>query len=101
MVANPGCYPTAILLGLAPFLQAGLVKTEGIIVDAKSGVQGGRSEAGMLYSEVNENVRAYGVGGCIDTCGVEQRSPDGRDWTARSFTPHLIPMTRASSPPST
>ncbi|HHT01293.1 MAG TPA: N-acetyl-gamma-glutamyl-phosphate reductase [Firmicutes bacterium] len=98
LVANPGCYPTAILLGLAPFLQAGLVKTEGIIVDAKSGVSGaGRSpKLEMLYSEVNENVRAYGVGGVhrhLPEIEQEVSRWTGLDCTI-TFTPHLIPMTR-------
>ena len=62
-VANPGCYPTAASLALAPLLAAGLVEPTGLIVDAASGVSGrGRGlSAPSLYSEANENVSAYGL----------------------------------------
>jgi N-acetyl-gamma-glutamyl-phosphate reductase len=64
LVANPGCYPTGAVLALAPVVKAGLIKQD-IIIDAKSGVSGGGRSFAMtnLFSEVNENVFAYGVKG--------------------------------------
>ena len=63
LVANPGCYPTAALLALAPLLRAGLVEPRGIVVDAKSGVTGAGRQAKEEYSfaEVDEDIRAYKV----------------------------------------
>jgi len=64
IVANPGCYPTSAILPLAPLVQAGLIETNDIIVDSKSGVSGaGRSaKVAMLYCETNESISAYSVG---------------------------------------
>ncbi|HLV78885.1 MAG TPA: N-acetyl-gamma-glutamyl-phosphate reductase, partial [Chthonomonadaceae bacterium] len=100
LIGNPGCYPTATLLALAPLLHHGLVEPKSIIVDAKSGVSGaGRSkfELGYHYPEANESVSAYKVAGTHrHTPEIEQtlsglyNLPDLR----LSFTPHLIPMTR-------
>lgn len=97
LVANPGCYPTATILALAPLLKAGLIEPKGIIVDAKSGVSGaGRSAKVMnLYSEVNENFKAYGVGGHRHTPEIEQLlSEAAGEELIISFTPHLVPMIR-------
>lgn len=97
LVANPGCYPTASILALAPLLKAGLIKSGGIIIDAKSGVSGaGRSAKVMnLYSEVNENFKAYGVAGHRHTPEIEQLlSEAAGEELVLSFTPHLVPMTR-------
>ena len=65
LVANPGCYPTSIILALAPLLKKKLIDTAGIIADSASGVTGaGRAaKVDSLYCEVNEGFRAYGVGG--------------------------------------
>jgi N-acetyl-gamma-glutamyl-phosphate reductase len=98
LVANPGCYPTSIILGLAPLLKKGLINTGDIIADSASGVTGaGRSaKVDSLYCEVNEGFRAYGVG------GVHRHTPEieqelsllaGEDLTV-TFTPHLVPMDR-------
>lgn len=65
ILANPGCYTTCSILALVPLLKAGLIETQGIIIDAKSGTTGaGRGlKLGSLYCSVNENFHAYGVAG--------------------------------------
>lgn len=97
VVGNPGCYPTAALLAMAPFLRAGVVETEGIVVDAKSGVSGaGRSPSlGVHFSEVNENVKPYNVAAHRHQPEIAQEIAllTGRRATV-TFVPHLIPMTR-------
>src|SRR6184192_218577 len=96
LIANPGCYPTAALLALAPALKAGLV-TEDIVVDAKSGVTGaGHSvEDAYLFGTIDESVRPYGVPKHRHTPEIAQevRGISGRA-PRLTFTPHLIPMTR-------
>jgi N-acetyl-gamma-glutamyl-phosphate reductase len=97
-VANPGCYPTAASLALAPLMAAGLVEPTGLIVDAASGISGrGRGlSAPSLYSEANENVAAYGLLTHRHTAEMElalgRLSPTGEAQVL--FTPHLVPMTR-------
>ena len=97
-VANPGCYPTAASLALAPLLAAGLVEPTGLIVDAASGISGrGRGlSAPSLYSEANENVAAYGLLTHRHTAEMElalgRLSSTGEAQVL--FTPHLVPMTR-------
>lgn len=97
LVANPGCYPTATLLALSPLLNKGLIKKDGLIIDAKSGVSGaGRSASlGNLFSEVNENFKAYGVASHRHTPEIEQQLSlaAGADLLV-NFTPHLVPMIR-------
>ncbi|MFZ3102591.1 MAG: N-acetyl-gamma-glutamyl-phosphate reductase [Desulfitobacteriaceae bacterium] len=97
LVANPGCFPTATLLSLVPLLRRGLLRPESIIIDAKSGVSGaGRgANLGTHYSEVNENIKAYGVAQHRHTPEIEQEisRAAGHSVTV-SFTPHLVPMTR-------
>ena len=101
IVGAPGCYPTATLLALAPLARAGLIGD--LVVDAKSGVSGaGRDpKPDMLFGEINESVKAYGLGGHRHTAEIEQEllalSPvDGANPGAAplDFLPHLIPMTR-------
>lgn len=97
LVANPGCYPAAALLALAPLLRAGKVRPEGIVIDAKSGVSGaGRGGGGGFgYSEANENVKAYSVVGHNHTAEIEQELSGVAGRVVQVvFTPHLIPMTR-------
>ena len=97
LVANPGCYPAAALLALAPLLRGGKVRTRGIVVDAKSGVSGaGRGGGGGFgFSETNENVKAYSVVGHNHTAEIEQELSDVAGTAVQVvFTPHLIPMTR-------
>lgn len=98
LVANPGCYPTSIILGLAPLLKNKLIDTATIIADSKSGVSGaGRSaKVDNLYCEVNDGFKAYGVGGVhrhIPEIEQELTLLAGNRITI-SFTPHLVPMDR-------
>ena len=97
LVANPGCFPTATLLSLVPLLSKGLLRPDSIIIDAKSGVSGaGRgANLGTHYSEVNENIKAYGVAQHRHTPEIEQQISRavGHSVTV-NFTPHLVPMTR-------
>jgi N-acetyl-gamma-glutamyl-phosphate reductase len=101
IVGSPGCYPTTTLLALAPLARAGLIGD--LVVDAKSGVSGaGRDlKPEMLFGEVNESVRAYGLGGHRHTAEIEQEllalspTPGANPGAAPvDFLPHLIPMTR-------
>lgn len=98
LVANPGCYPTAAGLALAPLVRAGLADTESIIIDAKSGVSGaGRSRVAVdyLFTELDENFKAYGVERHRHTPEIEQTLSAASGQTVRvRFTPHLVPMTR-------
>ncbi len=96
LIANPGCYPTSAILALAPAVQQGLVDGN-IIIDSKSGVSGaGRSLALTThYSEVNENVMAYSVGGHRHLPEIEQELQAlAREELRITFLTHLIPMTR-------
>jgi N-acetyl-gamma-glutamyl-phosphate reductase len=96
-VADPGCYPAAVLLALAPLVAEGLVEPTGLVADAKSGVSGaGRGGGTTLgFADVNEDVAAYGL--LNHTHLPEMREAlsrlAGRP-AALTFTPHLIPMTR-------
>ena len=105
IVGSPGCYPTATLLALAPLARAGLI--DDLVVDAKSGVSGAGREAktGLMFGEVNESVKAYGIGGHRHVAEMEQelaalgatagRGPDVNPGTRGvDFLPHLVPMTR-------
>lgn len=97
IVANPGCYPTSVILALAPLLRNKLVDTGSIIIDSKSGVSGaGRGlSLGIHFSEVNENFKAYNVAIHRHTPEIEQELGKlaGEDIIV-SFTPHLLPITR-------
>lgn len=97
LLANPGCYPTATILALAPLLQNNLIHTNSIIIDAKSGVSGaGRAAAiGSLFTECNESIKAYGVTTHRHTPEIEQElSVISNSNIMVSFTPHLVPMNR-------
>ncbi|GIV11521.1 MAG: N-acetyl-gamma-glutamyl-phosphate reductase [Fimbriimonadales bacterium] len=98
LIANPGCYPTAAGLALAPLMQAGWAQPERVIVDAKSGVSGaGRSRLSVeyLFTELDENFKAYGVERHRHTPEIEQTlSHIGGQSVRVRFTPHLAPMTR-------
>ena len=97
LVANPGCYPTSAQLPLVPLLEAGLIETGDIIIDAKSGVTGAGREAkeANLYSEVAEGIHAYGVGGHRHAPEIEQglTAAAGQPIIV-NFTAHLMPMSR-------
>jgi N-acetyl-gamma-glutamyl-phosphate reductase len=97
LVACPGCYPTSALLALAPLIEAGLIDTDDIVIDAKSGVSGaGRKAAeASLYTEVAEGVHAYGIARHRHMPEIEQGlSAAAGKPVAISFTPHLVPMNR-------
>lgn len=97
IVANPGCFPTCSFLAVYPLVKAGLIDTDTLIIDAKSGVSGaGRgAKADSLYCEVNENIKAYGVATHRHTPEIEEQLGyvAGKPVTV-SFTPHLVPMNR-------
>lgn len=97
LVANPGCYPTSAILGLAPVMKAGLVGTH-IIIDSKSGLSGsGRTlNLSSHYAEANEDVTAYALEGHRHLPEIEQevaRFMHGAKPVV-TFVPHLVPMTR-------
>ncbi|WP_126428700.1 N-acetyl-gamma-glutamyl-phosphate reductase [Brevibacillus marinus] len=97
LIANPGCYPTATLLGLLPLAKSGWVEPRSWIIDAKSGVSGAGRGVSLSshFSEVNENVSAYKVGKHQHTPEIEQElTRHSGVETIVQFTPHLIPMTR-------
>ena len=97
LVANPGCYPTAVQLGFLPLLEAGLISTEQLIADAKSGVSGAGRQAvtGSLLCEASENFKAYGVGGHRHLPEIRQglEAVSGVP-VGLTFVPHLTPMIR-------
>jgi N-acetyl-gamma-glutamyl-phosphate reductase len=97
LLANPGCYPTATILGLAPLLNKKLIDVDSIIIDAKSGVSGAGRSANIatLYTECNESIKAYGVTNHRHTPEIEQElSKLANENVVISFTPHLVPMNR-------
>ena len=97
LVANPGCYPTAVQLGFLPLLEAGLVDDATLIADSKSGASGAgrKADIGILFSETSDSFRAYGVPG-------HRHLPEIRQGLAQAaghpvgltFVPHLVPMIR-------
>jgi N-acetyl-gamma-glutamyl-phosphate reductase len=105
LVANPGCYPTSAILGVAPLLLNQLVSTEGIIIDAKSGTSGaGRKlSLGLHFTECNESFKAYKCLKHNHIPEIEQelsfayygKTQQGREKNIKiSFTPHLLPINR-------
>ncbi|MBU2055596.1 MAG: N-acetyl-gamma-glutamyl-phosphate reductase [Proteobacteria bacterium] len=97
LVANPGCYPTSIILGLAPLLNSRWIDPSSIIADSKSGVSGAGREPqiGSLYCEVAGGFKAYKVGGHRHTPEIEQELSLLAEKEVRiSFTPHLLPVKR-------
>ena len=97
LIANPGCYPTSAQLPLIPLLEAGMIESGDIIIDAKSGVSGaGRAaKEANLYSEVTEGIHAYGVASHRHAPEIEQGlSEAAKASVTVNFTPHLMPMSR-------
>jgi N-acetyl-gamma-glutamyl-phosphate reductase len=97
LVANPGCYPTSVLLGFLPLIEAGLVDVKHLIADAKSGVSGaGRTASvGTLMGEVGESFKAYGIPGHRHQPEISQTlSQLAGDGVQLTFVPHLVPMVR-------
>jgi len=91
LIATPGCYVTAAALALRPFVEAGLIETSGVIVDAASGVTGAGRKADLEFSftSVDENFSAYGLMSHRHTPEMEQEIG-----VQLLFTPHLAPMNR-------
>lgn len=97
LVANPGCYPTAVQLGFLPLIEAGVIDTATLIADCKSGVSGAgrKAEVGALFAESTDSFKAYGVAG-------HRHLPEIRQGLSRvsgapvglTFVPHLTPMVR-------
>ncbi len=97
LIANPGCYPTAAILGIVPILVSGLADHNNIIIDAKSGVSGAgkKVELGYIYTEVNENFKGYKF-------NMHQHSPEINQELSKVsvarinvvFCPHLLPVNR-------
>ncbi|HSP56916.1 MAG TPA: N-acetyl-gamma-glutamyl-phosphate reductase [Halomonas sp.] len=97
LIAVPGCYPTAVQLGLLPLLEAGLIETDNLIADCKSGVTGaGRgAKVASLMAEASESMKAYGASGHRHLPEIRQGLGDaaGRE-VGLTFVPHLTPMIR-------
>jgi len=97
LVANPGCYPTSVILGLYPALAAGLVETDGIVADSKSGTTGAgrKASVGSLFCEVSDSFRAYNLGRHRHTPEIEQELSAIAGTSLRiSFNTHLLPLNR-------
>lgn len=97
LVANPGCYPTAVQLGFLPLVESGLVDETHLIADAKSGVSGAgrKAEVHTLFSEASDNFKAYGVSGHRHLPEIRQGlSRAARKQVGLTFAPHLTPMVR-------
>lgn len=97
LIANPGCYPTAVQLGMLPLISNGLVDTDNLIADAKSGVSGaGRTAAvATLQAESSENFKAYGVTGHRHLPEIKQGlALANKAEVGLTFVPHLVPMIR-------
>lgn len=97
LVANPGCYPTAVQLGFLPLVEAGVVDKANLIADAKSGVSGAgrKAEVHTLFSEAADTFKAYGVPGHRHLPEIRQglaRMADGA--VGLTFVPHLTPLIR-------
>ncbi len=97
LIANPGCYPTSAILGLAPALKKGLIDPENIVVDSKSGATGAgrKADLAIAFCEVNEGFKAYGIAAHRHTPEIEQEVSKlaGKE-IALNFTPHLVPVDR-------
>tara|TARA_Y100001968_G_scaffold332452_1_gene390676 strand:+ start:19792 stop:20856 length:1065 start_codon:yes stop_codon:yes gene_type:complete len=97
LVSCPGCFPTASLLALIPFLRQGLIDLDGLIIDAKSGTSGGGRvpKEHLLFAECSDSISPYGVIGHRHTPEIEQISSQIAGHSIQlQFTPHLVPMVR-------
>jgi N-acetyl-gamma-glutamyl-phosphate reductase len=97
LIANPGCYPTAVTLGFLPLLEQGLVDPGWLVADVKSGVSGAgrKASVGMLMAEVGESFKAYGVAGHRHQPEIVQNLASvGVTDLRLTFVPHLLPMIR-------
>lgn len=97
LIANPGCYPTAVQLGFLPLLKAGVIDVTGLIADAKSGVSGAgrKAEVHSLFAEAGDNFKAYGVAGHRHLPEISQGlgQMSGKN-VGLTFVPHLTPLIR-------
>jgi len=97
LIANPGCYPTSIILGLWPALAAGIIEATDIVCDSKSGTSGAGRKANVptLFCEVHDSFRPYSLATHRHTPEIEQElgAVAGREMTV-SFNPHLLPIDR-------
>lgn len=97
LIANPGCYPTTVLLGCAPAIKADLVKLDEIIIDAKSGISGaGRKNTEKYFENEHPNFKAYNISGGhrhIPEMEQELAKLSGKDIKV-VFSPHIIPVER-------
>lgn len=97
LVANPGCYTTCSILTAYPLVKEGLIDENSLIIDAKSGTSGAGRGAKVqnLFCEVNENIKAYGVGNHRHTPEIEEQlGLAAGHGIVLNFTPHLVPMNR-------
>lgn len=97
LVANPGCYTTCSILTAYPLIKEGLIDTDSLIIDAKSGTSGAGRGAKVpnLFCEVNENIKAYGVATHRHTPEIEEQLGYAAEKEiVLNFTPHLVPMNR-------
>lgn len=97
LVANPGCYPTAVQLGFLPLLEEGVIECSSLIADAKSGVSGAgrKAEVNILFSEAADNFRAYAVPGHRHLPEIRQGLASmAQQEVGLTFVPHLTPMIR-------
>ncbi|MCJ7966826.1 N-acetyl-gamma-glutamyl-phosphate reductase [Lachnospiraceae bacterium NSJ-171] len=97
LIANPGCYTTCSILSIYPMVKEGLIDPKSIIIDAKSGTSGAGRGAKVpnLFCEVNENIKAYGVGTHRHTPEIEEQlGYAAGEEVLINFTPHLVPMQR-------
>jgi N-acetyl-gamma-glutamyl-phosphate reductase len=97
LVANPGCYPTAVQLGFLPLIEAGIVDVDHLVADVKSGVSGAgrKAEVHTLFAEASDNFKAYGVPGHRHLPEIRQGlSNMAAKPVGLTFVPHLTPMIR-------
>lgn len=97
LLANPGCYPTAVQLGLLPLVKSGCVDVSSLVADAKSGVTGAgrKAELGFLYSECADSFKAYAVSGHRHLPEIEQGLQSATNTALQlTFVPHLTPILR-------
>jgi N-acetyl-gamma-glutamyl-phosphate reductase len=97
LIANPGCYPTTVLLGLAPAIRSGLVDVSSIIIDSKSGISGaGRKSVAEYFKNEHPNFKAYNIaGGHRHIPEIEQElGKIAGEKTVVTFSPHIIPVER-------
>lgn len=97
IVANPGCFPTASILALAPLLANHMVEPDSIIIDAKTGTTGAgvKSSPTTHFANVNDNFKAYGLKKHRHTIEIEEALTEtGKEKTTVQFTPHILPVDR-------